>query len=52
MPDVGESYLILDGEITRVGEFASVSGLEIAADRKFEVVYSDHDVSLTVVAIP
>ncbi len=52
IPAVGESYLILDGENTRVGEFASVSGLDIAADRKFEVVYSDHDVTLTVVAVP
>ena len=50
-PDVGASYTILNGS-SRTGEFDTVTGLAIAGDRKFEVVYTDTGVQLNVVAVP
>jgi hypothetical protein len=50
-PDIGATYTIVQGQ-TRTGEFATVTGLAISSDRKFEVSYAANKVNLTVVAIP
>ncbi|MDA0349904.1 MAG: Ig-like domain-containing protein [Verrucomicrobia bacterium] len=51
VPAIGASYTILDGT-SRTGEFGTVTGLEISADRKFEVVYTATAVQINVVSIP
>ncbi|MCZ6672007.1 MAG: hypothetical protein O7C75_03615 [Verrucomicrobia bacterium] len=51
VPDIGASYRILMGQ-TLNGTFATITGLEIAPDRKFEIVYNNKEAFLNVVALP
>jgi hypothetical protein len=51
VPAIGTSYTILEGQ-ARTGEFDTATGLDISADRQFEVVYTDTGVQLNVVAGP
>jgi len=51
VPDTGEVYTIIEGQ-SRSGEFDTVTGLELASDRRFEVVYTDTGVQVKVVTIP
>jgi hypothetical protein len=51
VPEIGASYRIVATRESS-GTFAIVNGLEIAADRKFEIEYQNRHTYLNVVAIP
>lgn len=49
MPGIGTVYTVVEGQ-SRAGEFDLITGLEIAQDRRFNIVYTDTAVQLEVVA--
>ena len=50
-PDIGDSFQVMTYG-SHSGEFTDINGLDIGNGKRFEAVYNDTDLTLTVVSVP